>query len=325
MKLIEYKNKIVGVVVVSVLMALILTSCEDYTEDYNVPDPSLVASFSIEGGEEGFSAEEPITFRNQSLLPSDVSNPVFYWDFGDGNDTVIEGFAEVTMTNGKVREVFDTLTYAYDTATQYTVSLKVTAGERESAISSQKVLVEAGGDELFAQDFDDINVFPEDWELINGDGGTVATSNQAFQNLSDSAWIVWYSGLFSSNIAVGTSWYNEEVDADDWMITPEIELGSQSMLTFEAVSLTSSGDFPDNYQVFVSTTTQDAEGCLANGAILTVAPEEAGEDVGGDGIQLREVNLSEYAGQSVYIGFRLNTTYPGGDRLGIDNIKVMDL
>ena len=319
------KHTTFGIAVSMLAMALMLASCEDYTEDYNVPDPSLVASFSIEGGEDGFSADEPVTFQNQSLLPSDINNPVFHWDFGDGNDTVVEGFAEVAMTNGKVKEVFDTITHVYDTATQYTVSLKVIAGERESSLSTQKVLVEAGGDMLFTEDFDDLNVFPEEWELINGDGGTVATSNEAFQNLSDSAWIVWYSGLFGSKIAVGTSWYNEEVGADDWMITPEIELGSNSMLTFEAVSLTSSGDFPDDYQVYVSTTTQDAEGCLANGAALSIASEEVGEDVGGDGIQLREVDLSEYAGENVYIGFRLSTPYPGGDRLGIDNIKVMDL
>jgi hypothetical protein len=53
--------------------------------------------------------------------------------------------------------------------------------------------------------------------------------------------------------------------------------------------------------------------------------EEVGDDVGGEGIQHREVNLSGYAGQTVYIGFRLMTPYPGGDRLGIDNIKVTDL
>lgn len=303
---------------------LLLTACEDYTEDYDVPEPSVVASFSVMTEGE-LSADEPIRFVNNSVLPKSFSQPRFHWDFGDGQDTVVEGYASVQLDNGDVIKVFDTISHVYDTAMQFTVSMQVMGSEQSSSPVNERVLIQPGGDILFSENFDSIQVFPESWVLVNGDEGTVATSIPDLANLSDSAWIVWRSGLFNSKIAVGTSWYEETVGADDWMITPAIELGANGLLTFDAVSLTTTGDYPDDYQVFISTTTQDPAGCLDNGAALTVAGEEVGEDVGGEGIQHREVDLSGYAGETVYIGFRLMTPYPGGDRLGIDNIKVTDL
>lgn len=303
---------------------LLLTACEDYTEDYEVPEPSVVASFSLMS-EGDLSADEPVKFVNNSVLPKSLSQPRFQWDFGDGSDTIVDGYASVQLDNGDVIKVFDTISHVYDTAMQFTVSLKVIGTEQASAMVDERVLIQPGGDILFEETFDDINVFPESWVLVNNDEGTVASSNPDFANLTDSAWIVWQSGIFNSKIAVGTSWYDETVGADDWMITPAIELGENGLLTFDALSMTTTGDYPDDYQVFVSTTTQDPAGCLDNGAELTVLAEEVGDDVGGEGIQHREVDLSGYAGQTVYIGFRLMTPYPGGDRLGIDNIKVTDL
>ena len=306
------------------VMLFLATACDDYTEDYDVPEPSIVASFEVNAADD-LSADDPVKFINNSVIPKRISQPSFHWDFGDGTDTVVDGYASVELDNGEVLKVFDTISHVYDTAMQFTVSLQIMVGSETSHMVDERVLIQPGGDILFEETFDDINVFPESWVLVNGDEGTVASSNPDFTNLSDSAWIVWQSGIFNSKIAVGTSWYNEEVGADDWMITPAIELGENGLLTFDALSLSTTGDYPDDYQVFVSTTTQNPAGCLDNGAELTVLAEEVGDDVGGEGIQHREVNLSAYAGQTVYIGFRLMTPYPGGDRLGIDNIKVTDL
>lgn len=299
-------------------------SCEDYTEDYQVPPAQMVAEFTY-NPTENLTSSSVITFTNHSLIPSRVSDPVFHWNFGDGHDTTITGYDEVVFEKDQVRRIMDTVQHSYDSAGTYNVELSITSGNEDAVSSASKLNISPFGRVLFEQNFDNLNTFPTDWKLVNGDGGTVATSNAAFQNLSDSAWIVWNSGLFDSKVAVATSWYNEQVDADDWMITPAIELTGKCQLSWEAVSLTSSGDYPDDYQVFVSTTDQTVDGCLANGTQLYVDDEATGEDVGGDGIQLRKLSLDAFAGETVYIGFRLVTPYPGGDRLAIDNIKVMEL
>ncbi|MCF8307470.1 MAG: choice-of-anchor J domain-containing protein [Bacteroidales bacterium] len=306
------------------LVGFLLYACEDYTENYSVPEPSLVAEFTYTPSEE-LSADEPITFTNQSIIPDRMQNPVFHWNFGDGTDTTINDYDDVVINEGGVKKIVDTLSHTYDTAISNEVELLITTGSNDSAKYSETLVIQPGGEVLLEEKFDDINTIPENWALFNGDGGTVASSNPDFENLSDSAWIVWNSGVFNSKVAIATSWYDEEVNADDWMILPEIQVTGNTILTWDALSLTTSGDYPDDYQVFVSTTSQDPEGCLENAPLLTIDDEAIGEDVGGEGIQHREVDLSEYAGETIYIGFRLMTPYPGGDRLGIDNIKVTAL
>jgi len=306
------------------LAGVFFYACEDYTEDYNVPEASLVAEFTYTPTED-LSADEPIKFTNNSIIPDRYTNPEFHWSFGDGTDTTLTDWDEVVINEGGLKKIMDTLSHTYDTAMSYNVELLITTQVGDSAKYSETLIIQPGGEVLLEEKFDDINTIPESWVLVNGDGGTVASSNPDFQPLNDSAWIVWNSSVFESKIAIGTSWYNEEVDADDWMILPGLQVTESTILTWDAVSLTSSGDYPDDYQVFVSTTTQDKEGCLENAPLLTIDDEAVGADVGGEGIQHHEIDLSEYAGQTIYIGFRLMTPYPGGDRLGIDNIKVTAL
>ncbi|GEM_PF-4524516 len=306
------------------ILLLGVAACEDYTEDYSVPPAQLVAEFSVTPTQ-NLSPSSRIKFTNNSLIPIRVSDPVFHWDFGDGHDTTITDYDQVVLERGDVRQIMDSVKYSYDTAGTYVVELSISAGSGDSASYTRKLNINPFGRVLFEEDFEDTNLIPSGWKLVNGDGGTVASGNAAFQNLSDSAWIVWNSGLFESNVAIATSWYNEEVDADDWMITPAIELTGTCQLSWDAASLTTTGDYPDDYQVFVSTTDQTVQGCLDNGTQLYIDDESTGEDVGGEGIQRRQLSLEEFAGQTVYIGFRLVTPYPGGDRLGIDNIKVMEL
>ena len=307
-----------------ILFALFLGSCEDYTENYTVPPAQLVAEFTY-SPTENLTPSSDIKFTNNSIIPTRITNPVFNWDFGDGHDTTITDYDEVVLERGEVRQIMDTVHYSYDSAGTYTVRLTIASGGDETSSYSNKLNLSPFGRVLFEENFESSGNIPADWKLVNGDGGTPATGNQAFQSLADSAWIVWYSGLFESHVAIATSWYNEEVDADDWMITPAIELSGNCLLSWDAVSLTSSGDYPDDYQVFVSTTDQTVQGCLDNGTQVYIDNESVGEDVGGEGIQRRELSLQDFAGETVYIGFRLVTPYPGGDRLAIDNIKVLEL
>jgi len=174
----------------------------------------------------------------------------------------------------------------------------------------------------YVLDFEGIQTMPNNVVLVNVDGATPDDADLA--SLSDSAWVVRYSDTFEGNMALGVSYYNPEAGADDWLILPKVMLNSYTALTWEAVSLTSSGDYPDSYEIYISTTTQDVAGCQANGVLLTVTDEEARTSAGGAGVQNRKINLAKagYANQEVYIAFRLMTPNPGGDRLAIDNIKI---
>jgi len=95
---------------------------------------------------------------------------------------------------------------------------------------------------------------------------------------------------------------------------------------WKALSLTTSGDYPDDYKVYISTTDRDTSTFMTNGAIYEVNGENWAEDADnpGDGIASHKVDLSNYANEEVYIAFRLMTPDPGGDRLAIDDIKIAE-
>lgn len=167
--------------------------------------------------------------------------------------------------------------------------------------------------ETILYDFEE-GVMPEGFTLINRD--MLVPNQPSDSSYADTAWIVEDSDLLGSFAAVSVSWYvDDEGPADDWMILPKVEVSESSVLSWTAISATSSGDFPDSYQVLVNTGQPTFESFQEEGAILlSVNPEEWQEP------QDREVDLSEYAGQSVHLAFR-NVT-GSGTALIIDDIAV---
>jgi len=175
--------------------------------------------------------------------------------------------------------------------------------------------VSASAQETIVYDFEE-GVMPEGFTLINRD---MLVPNQPDDiGFADTAWMVIESGLLESFAALSISWYvNDDGPADDWMILPKITVADNSTLSWTAISTTSSGDFPDSYQVLINAGEPTFESFEANGGILaTFDPEES------ETPQMREVSLSEYAGQSVHIAFR-NIT-PSGDALLIDDITITE-
>jgi len=175
---------------------------------------------------------------------------------------------------------------------------------------------------LFEENFENIGLIPNTWVLANVDGLTPDDPDLA--SMADSAWIVLNSTTFGSKIAMGVSYYTAAGNTNDWMILPQVTLGNTSKLKWDAMSLTSSGDYPDSYKVWLSTTTQNVAGCT--NLLLSVEDEawRITAPTPGLGVQSHEVDLSAFAGQPVYIAFQLMTPDPGGDRLAIDNIKIID-
>ena len=167
---------------------------------------------------------------------------------------------------------------------------------------------------LFNQNFEDTANLFQGYVLSNFDKGIPA--NTEWAPLGDSAWVVRYLSGFNTHAAVATSNYDSAVAANDWFITPAINLGKASRLSWKAMSLTPGK--PDSYEVYVSTSTQSASGCLINFPFYSVASEQSG--------LFKQYTLdladSGYADQPIYIGFRLTTL--SGDLLAVDDIKVTD-
>lgn len=294
------KKNLIFLSLLGFLFAIFATSCEK--DEDTTPEASVVAKFSFTSNND-FIAPSQITFKNESVVPADAGTATYSWDFGNG-DTSTE----------------QNPTYTYNAAGSFTVKLTVKAANRSAVETSQSLTIQSGS--VFSEDFealDDEGDLPATWVVVDNDGGTPTDA------LYDKAWKVVESSKMGSKIAVALSYYDEsDIDADDWMITPAIDISDNCYLSWDALSLTSSGKYLDSYEVYVSTTTQDIAGCTAGTKLIQVIDEEAATtaDTPGAGVQSYEQSLAAFAGKKVYIGFRLMTSAPGGSELGIDNIKV---
>jgi hypothetical protein len=167
---------------------------------------------------------------------------------------------------------------------------------------------------LYAENFESSSASLDGFVLANIDKGAVI--QEGWTALSDSAWIVRRVDGFSY-AAIASSAYEPPKSADDWFITPMIYIGSNSKLSWDALSLTAS--LPDSYEVYISTSSQSVNGCLLNFPALDVNQEQSGDYRH----HLLDLAALGYKNQSIYVGFRLNTA-TGGDKLAIDNITVVD-
>jgi type IX secretion system substrate protein len=186
---------------------------------------------------------------------------------------------------------------------------------------------------IFEEDFESSALIPDTFTLIENDG---FTPNDGDEMWTDSAWTVVTSSrpeLEGTQVAAALSYYTDMGDAtaDDWMILPAINLGSASTLSWDAMSLTSSGNYPDDYQVIIAEvemgTVPTVDYMFTNGTILLDQDAEwtsAGVSNPGDGIHHHEIDLADYADQEVWIAFRQNTGNGGGYLISIDNIKIVD-
>jgi len=151
--------------------------------------------------------------------------------------------------------------------------------------------------QIYSESFD--NGMPADFTLINNDG-LVPNANVNFVN---DAWVVTdytnVGGATSDSVAVSNSWYDPAGQADDWMITPAITLTTSNILRWEAEAV--DPDFPDGYEVLISTTGTAMADFMANPALFTIASEDAAPTA-------RIVDLSAYDGQTVHIAFRNNSS-----------------
>lgn len=183
-------------------------------------------------------------------------------------------------------------------------------------IASLSVTGGIWGQVLYSEDFDNVPgptaggagtyAFPSNMLIRNVDGLTPAASvayvNEGWERREDFPFNV------ADSCAYSTSWYSPAGTANDWMWTPLIgPLPAIVELSWNAVAPDVS--YADGYEVRVMTAAQGpptgGTGVIGNQITnSTVVFSTAGEN---STWTARTVDLSAYAGQSVYIGFRNNS------------------
>ncbi|MCK6638773.1 MAG: choice-of-anchor J domain-containing protein [Bacteroidia bacterium] len=170
---------------------------------------------------------------------------------------------------------------------------------------------------IFQEDFDGIGgptsggagtySFPAGWFLRNVDNrtpaGAVSYVNEAWERRED------FANNVADSCAFSTSWYSPAGAADDWMWTPLIgPLPANCVLKWNAVAYDPA--YPDGYSVRIMTSTQGpptgGTGVLGNQ--VTNSTQVFNVNAENTTWTARQVSLSAYAGQSVYIAFRNNST-----------------
>lgn len=132
--------------------------------------------------------------------------------------------------------------------------------------------------------------------------------------MGNNAWIAKKYYAEYGNSAVSISWYNPVGQSDDWLVTPLISIPTgDHALEFDNIAPDAS--YPDNYEVWITTTGNTVNDFLDNGTKIqnSVAANPGCW-------ALKTIDISDYAGQDVYIAFRnvANDKYI----MMIDNVVV---
>lgn len=144
----------------------------------------------------------------------------------------------------------------------------------------------------------------------------------AFNSGDDTKLNTHFPAYDGKKIGLSVSPSSEDAVGDDWLVSPLLPLGDAPSLEFFVRQNTEIGygstiaTSKSEYEVYVSTTSDDVnemyeEGAIANGLI----------DDGSEDWQQVNVDLADYAGKSVYVGIRFISYYDSWVSM-IDNVRV---
>ena len=212
----------------------------------------------------------------------------YTWDFGDGTPPL--------STAG-----VNTVNHVYATPGIYYTQLTVTEDGFQPLDTFYLENFESGWPAGYAR-FDN-DIFTPDPAV-----------NPPFTGTNATAWLDLDVNGNGNTDAVSTSWNGGAGElADDWMLTNGFggALPANQRLYWDAEA--SDVNFPDGYEVRISTTQLPATVGNYSTVLFSVGAENSFRTT-------RSVDLSAYAGQTVYIAFRNNSDWM--NMLMIDNIRV---
>jgi hypothetical protein len=162
----------------------------------------------------------------------------------------------------------------------------------------------------FSENFNAVAVgaMPTGWTVFNVDGRTPNSS----VNWVTNAWVCAPNQALPTQAAWSTSWYTPAGTSNDWMFTPAIVVPAVSPILRYTV-MASDANYPDGYELRIMTTAPTSANLMSSTVLLSVAQASSTATV-------KTIDLSAYAGQTVYIGWRNNST--DMNVLGVDDVKV---
>jgi len=212
----------------------------------------------------------------------------------------------------------------------------------------------AGQTTLFFDDFESSPLLKPGYTLINNDNFPMAVGEERW---ADSCWVVSSTSrpeMAGTHVAMASSYVNMGLTdrVDRWLILPAVTLGNNSTLSWQAMSTTTSGNYPDDYTVYIAPAADGITPTVSYfeesaNILQVVAPENWSAAVGrpGAGLANRSINLKNkitpdapagWYDKKVWVAFVINTdlyTNPttgvpnatsGGSALAIDNIKIVN-
>ena len=213
----------------------------------------------------------------------------------------------------------------------------------------------AGQTTLFYDDFESSSLIKPGYTIINNDNFPMAVGEERWAG--DSCWLVSTTSrpeMASTHVAMASSYVTMSLTdkVDRWLILPGVTLGNNSTLSWQALSTTSSGNYPDDYTVYIAPAADGITPSVAYfeesaNILQNIAPENWSANVSraGAGLANRSINLKNkitpdapagWYDKKVWIAFVINTdlyTNPstgipngtsGGSALAIDNIKIVN-
>jgi hypothetical protein len=290
------KNNILNLLIIVALAAsiVLLKSCSD--DDFEVPTASTQADFTYEveifvdddTGEFSFGVQ----FTNKSILATS-----FAWDFGNGQ-TSADANPYMLYTNPGF----------------YVVRLEVGSANNLYYSNLLKTAsLTLGKEVVYAEDFQEgvdhplgEDWLPEGWLAIDNDG-------DGFN---------WYIGIRQGVATMRSqSWDGEPLTPDNWLIMPEMDfsgINPGALITFRyTVGITANTPAyrEEHYGIFIS------EGSNVIDNFDKLFEESLTRETPNWEPQERMIDLSEFAGKTVYVAIRhFNVT--DMDRIFINEVEV---
>ncbi|MFN2394080.1 MAG: choice-of-anchor J domain-containing protein [Bacteroidales bacterium] len=287
--------------VVFTLLMITLTACKE--DESDIPPASTQAAFDYEVTVIVIDEEEGIEYYEVNLTNRSVLAQSYFWDFGNGETSTEEN-----------------PTVTYTSSGSYTITLTVEPlNDVYYNNLTESVSLSFGKIEILFEDFsegidylDEDTWAPEGWQTIDNDGDGFnwfasyrTEENDTIHSLRSQSW----------TSATGP------LAPDNWLITPEVDLTEYSegaTITFRfTVGVTASTPEyrQENYGVFIS----EGNDNIDNFELLL--EETFTEDTPRMTPLERSVDISEYAGEVVYLAIRhFNVT--DNDRIFVEEVEI---
>ena len=153
---------------------------------------------------------------------------------------------------------------------------------------------------------------PADFTYRVEDNGTINPS--AGSEFNEYGWGIFNIGaheLYGEHMLAGTTWLDGTEKADRWLILPPVKPTEESCLVWDAASF--NPNFLEDYAVMISSNGDDSWYYFTKEEYIQESAD----------FKTRGIDLSEYAGQSIYIAFRLRSK--NCEHLILDNIELYDV